>query len=342
MLRSSIEKKIRALEARLTDSHRRLSPDEKSHIRDQVRQSSNVMKLSKVRRQRFADQLDMTIRAVDAAGSPAVPPEPAPAPMRPQRRKRLDAEVTQVTTDPLCWTLTAVSSESSPVPLDGPPVHLLYPPRRSPSGYQDAASFINNLGDGRRCALKLRRISEAERPQEIKLLAPRLPRAGAANPLSHAWRDVTEHPDVARAEGGYVKVYYGGEAAARLQQRMRARLPTNLRLRGHRRALMFFVSVSASNSTVHFDDTPSVLTCLCGERTVWLAPPEAKRRLGLRARPRYPRFLLYDPSACEEPDPAWKRLVLRVNQGVFIPRGWWHTVHATAGSIGMSSEVREG
>ena len=124
-----------------------------------------------------------------------------------------------------------------------------------------------------------------ERPQEIKLLAPRQSRAGAvADPIAQDWRDVTKMPRVACTEGGYVKVYYGGEAAAQLQQRASARLPSNLRLRGHRRALMFFVSTSASNSTTHFDETPSVLYCLCGERTVWLAPPEAKRKLGLRAR----------------------------------------------------------
>eukprot|EP00966_Prymnesium_polylepis_P130497 3018410-Prymnesium_polylepis.1 len=95
-----------------------------------------------------------------------------------------------------------------------------------------------------------------------------------ASPLSQKWRSITENPSVACSEGAYVKVYYGGDAAAQLQEHVRARLPTNLKLRGHRRSLMFFVSVSESNSFTHFDQTPSVLVCLCGTRTVWLAPPE--------------------------------------------------------------------
>lgn len=64
-----------------------------------------------------------------------------------------------------------------------------------------------------------------------------------------------------------------------------ARLPANLRLRGHARSLMFFVSMAASNSSTHFDDTPSVLTCLSGTRTVWLAPPEVQKLCSLAHRP---------------------------------------------------------
>lgn len=67
-----------------------------------------------------------------------------------------------------------------------------------------------------------------------------------------------------------VKVSYGGDAAAQLREHVRARLPINLKLRGHKRSLMFFASVSESNSSTHFDQTPSVLVCLCGTRTVWL------------------------------------------------------------------------
>ena len=117
-------------------------------------------------------------------------------------------------------------------------------------------------------------------------------------------------------------------------------VPANLCLRGHRRSLIFFVSISESNSTTHFDRTPSVLVCLCGTRTVWLAPPEVKARCGLRHRAGYPHLLLYDPSACE-PEPVWKRVVLRAGQGVFIPAGWWHCVLASAGSIGVSLEVTD-
>ena len=330
MLRSSIAKGISALKSRLgapDKSARRLAPEVKSNIRERVKIATSAIKMSKLRRKRFADQLRTDLRHLVPA-DPAEPPTAPAAAASPQRcRKQHDAKVPS---DPMRWELTAAISQSSHVALDGPPVHLNYRQRRSPSGFRDAASF-----------LRRRRLEIRDRPQEVKVLAPRQRVGAAANPIAHTWRDVTKSPRDACVEGGYVKVYYGGKAAMRMQTRGSARLPSNLRLRGHKRALMFFVSVSDSNSTTHYDDTPSVLYCLCGERTVWLAPPEAKHKLGLRARPRYPRFLEYDPSACEAPDSVWKCVVLHAGQGVFIPRGWWHTVRATAGSLAISLEVRE-
>ena len=256
-----------------------MSPDEKADIRSCMSKARTAIKMSPTRRKRFLGQLKLLQCQINGEVKPAKVPVPK---LQRHYRKQL---VEPCLPCPMHWELSAASSQSNYVALDGPPVHLDYPQRRSPSGYRDAATFLRRLGDGSCCVLKRRRETEMERPQEIKLLAPRQSRAGAvADPIAQDWRDVTKMPRVACTEGGYVKVYYGGEAAAQLQQRASARLPSNLRLRGHRRALMFFVSTSASNSTTNFDETPFVLYCLCGERTVWLAPPEAKRKLGLRAR----------------------------------------------------------
>jgi hypothetical protein len=272
----------------------------------------------------------------------------SPAPKQPEeqvRRRRTAptrytcAVAADAAADPLEWELHAVMSQAEEVRLEGAPVHLRYRERRSPSGFRDAHSFLQQLGDGSQCTFKRRRKPLLQRPQEVMLLASRRVRARTANPLSQRWQNVTADPSVACSQGAYVKVYYGGDAAARLQARARARLPANLCLRGHRRSLMFFVSVSESNSTTHFDETPSVLVCLCGTRTVWLAPPEVKERCGLRSRAGYPHMLSYDPSACKDPGPAWKCIVLRAGQGVFIPKRWWHLVVASEGSVGMSLEV---
>ena len=268
-------------------------------------------------------------------------PQVAAARRRDQPKRFSPAAVPDADADPLQWQLQRPASQLTAVALNGPPVHLQYRERRSPSGFRDALSFLRQLGDGGHCAFKRRRKSMLERPQEVQLLASRRSGSRAANPISQQWRNITANPSVACSQGAYVKIYYGGDAAARLQERVRARLPTNLCLRGHRRSLMFFVSISESNSTTHFDRTPSVLVCLCGTRTVWLAPPEVKGRCGLSSRAGYPHMLRFDPSACKDPHPTWKCIVLRAGQGVFIPRGWWHLVRASEGSIGMSLEVTD-
>jgi hypothetical protein len=289
-------------------------------------------------RQRLYEQLRAALRQL--RGSCPAPMSQVAARHRKQADRFAPAVEPNAAPDPMQWVLIEHTSEAASAALDGPPVHLRYRERRSPSGFRDALSFLRQLGDGGHCVFKRRRKSMLERPQEVQLLASRRSGSRVANPISQPWRNITANPSVACSQGAYVKIYYGGDAAARLQKRVRARLPANLCLRGHRRSLMFFVSISESNSTTHFDRTPSVLVCLCGTRTVWLAPPEVKARCGLRHRAGYPHLLSYDPSACE-PELVWKRVVLRAGQGVFIPAGWWHCVLASAGSIGVSLEVTD-
>lgn len=56
----------------------------------------------------------------------------------------------------------------------------------------------------------------------------------------------------------------------------------------------------------------------------------------------YPHMLRFDPSVFKDHHPTWKSIVLRAGQqGVFIPRGWWHLVRASEASIGMSLEVTD-
>jgi hypothetical protein len=293
---------------------------------------------------RYKERLARKLRAAveKQVGQLALPRPPAEQPRKracPDWLQPEDFSVRKPVT--LDWELAVASLPTEAVEIAGEPVHLEYEQRRSPSGFRDALSFLRQLGDGSRCIFKRRRKSLLEQPQEIQILASRRPGSRAANPLTQQWRKVTEDPSIACTEGTYVKVYYGGEAAARLQERARARLPANLSLRGHRRSLMLFVSASESNSTTHFDETPSVLVCLCGTRTVWLAPFEVAERCGLRHRAGYRHLLSFDPSAAKKPHPAWKCVVLHEGQGVFIPKRWWHLVRASEGSIGMSLEVTD-
>eukprot|EP00966_Prymnesium_polylepis_P240046 5550670-Prymnesium_polylepis.1 len=66
--------------------------------------------------------------------------------------------------------------------------------------------------------------------------------------MTQEWQDITSTPRVACSSAAYVKVYYGGDDAAKLKKLINPRLPTNLSLRGNGRSLMFFVSVTESNS----------------------------------------------------------------------------------------------
>ena len=128
-------------------------------------------------------------------------PQVAAARRRDQPKRFSPAAVPDADADPLQWQLQRPASQLTAVALDGPPVHLQYRERRSPSGFRDALSFLRQLGDGGHCAFKRRRKSMLERPQEVQLLASRRSGSRAANPISQQWRNITANPSVACCSG---------------------------------------------------------------------------------------------------------------------------------------------
>ena len=235
------------------------------------------------------------------------------------------------------WVLRRLASIHDEVELEGDCVALDFMARRSPSGFRDAATFVRDLGDG-----QVRTITERHagwRPEEITVIAPKAAAAKRYRPWSLDWQVITDNPRRALTDAGYLQVYYGGESALRLYRATRARLPANLMLRMHSRSLIFFVSLTDSFSGVHFDDTPSVLLCLAGNREIWVAPPGLKRACALRHPRGFPRYLDLDPRSDTNRHPSWKQVLLTEGQAVFIPAGWWHVVYGSVGSIGLSMDV---
>lgn len=304
-----------------------------------LEKAANAVRTTPAVMRRLIRQLRYRINKQKGDDSPPKPPADPPTRQRVPTQRFEPPVAPEDAPDPLDWQLQVHTSDRVAVPIDGPPVHLLYRGRRSPAGFRDAVSFLAQLGDGSSCVFKRRRGSMAVRPAKIMVIASRRSGARAANPMTQEWQDITSTPRVACSSAAYVKVYYGGDDAAKLEKLINPRLPTNLSLRGNGRSLMFFVSVTESNSKVHFDETPSVLIVLCGTRTVWLAPHEVKEKCGLQHFTNHPHILKFDPSRVKTPHPAWICVVLQQGQGVFIPRRWWHVVLASAGSIGMSLEV---
>ena len=240
--------------------------------------------------------------------------------------------------------LRTTSALDEPVLIDGPPVFLDWPKRRSPSCFRTAQRYIKGVAVAQSRSQHTGIHHRYCEPTGINLLAERAPGDGSrADPLKCEWSQVTEGnlwAAATQANAGYVQVYYGGKHAAALVAAARARLPPNLALRGHSRSLIVFASLDNTTSSTHLDETASVLVCMSAEaRRVWIAPNRVAAECGLHTVEGYPHVLAYDPFADEDRSWLWEPVELACGQALFIPRGWWHCVHGAAGSLALSFDV---
>ena len=97
-------------------------------------------------------------------------------------------------------------------------------------------------------------------------------------------------------------------------------------------------------SSLHTDAPDGMLVCLGGERRVLLMPPCAPSRLELtgstRGEAKFGRdFDAFALAERGETHGLSQVAELTPGMALFIPRGWWHQVRASAGSVAMSMPV---
>ena len=124
-------------------------------------------------------------------------------------------------------------------------------------------------------------------------------------------------------------------------------------IRRRQRALGVILSCQLSCSGLHKDPDDTFVLSIAGKRSVWVAAPAA-------VSDRIPRqngrtldgmiFLsdIYDPALPNAPPGSlsttivWQEFTLNAGDGLFIPRGWWHSVRSIEGSIGLAIEIQRG
>ena len=106
-------------------------------------------------------------------------------------------------------------------------------------------------------------------------------------------------------------------------------------------AQLFVTGDNQSTSPTHTDETDSTLIVLRGFKTVWLHRPGD----GVKMDPRNKAMSREDPwklDDTEANDNGWSKTELRQGQALIIPKGWWHQVKSTEGSVALSLVLRLG
>lgn len=111
--------------------------------------------------------------------------------------------------------------------------------------------------------------------------------------------------------------------------------------RDWRAAQLFVTGDNQSTSPTHTDETDSTLIVLRGFKTVWLHRPGD----GVKMDPRNKAMSREDPCLLDDTeanDNGWSKTELRQGQALIIPKGWWHQVKSTEGSLALSLVLRLG
>ena len=118
-----------------------------------------------------------------------------------------------------------------------------------------------------------------------------------------------------------------------------------------RRALGVIFSRALSLSGLHRDPDDSLIVCIAGQRTIWVAAPAAidervprKKESGAKLDGVISISDDYVPALNGQhaSKVVWTQFTLNAGDVLFIPRGWWHSVRARKGSIGLAVDSRHG
>ena len=77
----------------------------------------------------------------------------------------------------------------------------------------------------------------------------------------------------------------------------------------------------------------------CGKREMWVLPPSAAHEALPDVRCESGAFSDYCPWEDDARHAAWRCVELAVGDWVFMPRGWWHVVASSAGSVMLNFRV---
>ena len=139
---------------------------------------------------------------------------------------------------------------------------------------------------------------------------------------------------------GYGTIYWDATAASSILDwtfREHDILPPgyDLRRTGARVLQVFLTGNKPSGSLTHQDTTSSLLYCVAGAKTVYIAPPGTEKFLNLAVQDHH--FLDYNPDQDRDRNSAvWQKCTLGPGDSLFIPKGWWHYVRSVAGTVALS------
>ena len=106
---------------------------------------------------------------------------------------------------------------------------------------------------------------------------------------------------------------------------------------------VFLTIGQVSRCSLHADNVDSAWLVTAGRRDLWILPPCAARDAlpdVQVASGRYDdTFSDYNPWEDENRHAAWRRVTLAVGDWVYMPRGWWHVVESSAGSVMVNIRV---
>jgi hypothetical protein len=124
--------------------------------------------------------------------------------------------------------------------------------------------------------------------------------------------------------------------------------PTWVRMSPAQRELEALLAVfltlhTPSQCALHADAVDSVWLIAAGERDLFVLPPWAADAalpdVDVHSGKYDDTFSDYDPWQDSRRHSAWRCVHLQVGDWVFMPRGWWHVVRATVGSVMVNVRV---
>ena len=141
----------------------------------------------------------------------------------------------------------------------------------------------------------------------------------------------------------YSSILFGEDGTERIMQRFRHcnkafEVIDGFCGKGKDLRIQAFISADESHSLTHRDTTASMLYVTSGSKSVWIAPPTATKMYQQSARD--PNFLTVNPHKAMKDSNEWQHFKLNAGDAIQIPRGWWHNIKSTKGTLGFGFKCK--